>query len=84
MQQRQHTLLQKLAAAATTVGPLDSLSLIWGDRASEAVEEALGDPQSVPSARAQWEASRSEEQKAATNKDRKSQVGAGCRVAAAL
>lgn len=44
-------------------------------RAGEAVRETVGGAQDLPSARAQFEASRSEEAKAAMNKDRKSQVG---------
>lgn len=43
-------------------------------RAAEAVKGAVGDPYTLPSARAEFEKSRSEEVKAAENADRKSQV----------
>ncbi|KAL4439491.1 hypothetical protein ABPG77_008820 [Micractinium sp. CCAP 211/92] len=61
------------AAAAMSQAAKEKVSDL-ADRAGEAVKETVGDPGDLPSARAQFEASRSEETKAASDRDRKSQL----------
>ncbi|KAL4437318.1 hypothetical protein ABPG75_004457 [Micractinium tetrahymenae] len=61
------------AAAAMSQAAKEKLSNV-ADKAGEAVKETVGSAQDLPSARATFEATRSDEIKAATNKDRKSQL----------
>ncbi|EFN52980.1 hypothetical protein CHLNCDRAFT_137391 [Chlorella variabilis] len=62
------------AAASQAAGAVGSKLSEASQKAAAAVQESVGDDRSLPSARAEFEKSRSEGQKAETNKDRKSQL----------